>query len=226
MGFWPSGHSWSHSHLRFCLSFSLKEQKLKKVTDALLSCSNQGMSRLGPQPCTQRQPRACWERPWTLRLSQLTQLRSEGRRSSIGQWRRVRMWSRHRPRQGRKGAPGQGWPRDELGGERPQRFPGGKRANLWPRRPGTRERGLAVRKAFPGMPGNIRRFSAKCWPLRRCSKESGASRFQRAGHWRGFSVTRHRFLMGGPERHTAPRAFFCGRADGSTRAFHRMAKCQ
>lgn len=45
--------------------FFFEVTETKKVTDVLLSCSNQGMSRLGPQPHTQRQPRACWQRRWT-----------------------------------------------------------------------------------------------------------------------------------------------------------------
>lgn len=135
---------------QFLLPFSVKKQKLKKVTKALLS-RKPGNVPLGPHPHAQRQPRACWERPWTHRLwaflSRQTESVARGRRS----WMLARNASgdtaSEPPRPGRKGARGTVGPVASWAGSVSKVFPAVDVPTFRPFRPGSQEQGPAARKA-------------------------------------------------------------------------------
>lgn len=152
----------------------------------------------GTQPHTQRQPRACWERRWThkfwtwsrtLRLSQYNQLHSEGRRSPASACGAE--WGQglgSRPGRAGRSPWGRAVPATSWAGSARSVFPVGKRANLWPRRPITRGQRVAVRKAFPGMPRNVRRFPGECGPSEVALRRAGPRVFKEPGHWFFYNV--------------------------------------
>lgn len=63
-----------------------------------------------------------------------------------------------------------------------------------------------LEKLSRGCPETSGDFLRSVGPSDVAPRRAGPHVSKEPGHWRGFSVTRHRFLMGGPERHTAPRA--------------------
>ena len=116
----------------------------------------------------------------------------------IGQWRRVRMWSRQPPRQGRKGAPGRGWPRNV--------FPVVNAATSGPAGLVPVNGDWRLEKLSRGCPETSGDFLQSVGPSDVALRRAGPHVSKEPGHWRGFSVTCHRFLTEGPECHTAPRA--------------------
>ena len=87
--------------------------------------------------------------------------------------------------------------------------------------------GVAVRKAFPGMPRNVRRFPGKCGPSDVALRGAGPRVSKGLGHW--FSTTRPRCFRPAPATRSPTRPArppWLGEAGASACAFHCVAKGQ